>query len=124
MTDEIRATVDQYVERFNAGDFDGVAALFTDDATQEDPVGTPPNVGREAIRQFFANLEGVGKPQLNVLHDPIVIGNEAMLTFSVLTEIGDQKITMPFVVDHMTLADDGRIANIRAFFDPTSMIVE
>ena len=124
MSDAIRTTVEQYVTRFNAGDFDGVVALFTEDASQEDPVGTPPNVGHEAIRQFFANVEGVGKPQLKVLHDPIIVGNEAVLTFSVITEIGDQKVTVPFVVDHMTLADDGRIAKIRAFFDPTSMTVE
>jgi steroid delta-isomerase len=124
MSDAIRETVNQYVARFNAGDFDGVVALFTEDATQEDPVGTPANVGHAAIRQFFANVEGVGKPQLNVLHDPVIVGNEAMLTFSVVTEIGAQKVTVPFVVDHMTLADDGRIAKLRAFFDPTTMTVE
>ena len=124
MSDTIRETINQYVARFNTGDFDGLVALFTEDATQEDPVGTPANVGHAAIRQFFANIEGVGKPQLNVLHDPIIVGNEAMLTFSVITEIGDQKVTVPFVVDHMTLGDDGRIAKLRAFFDPTSMTVE
>jgi steroid delta-isomerase len=124
MSDAIRETLEQYVARFNAGDFDGLVALFAEDASQEDPVGTPPNVGHEAIRQFFANVEGVGKPQLNVLHDPVIVGNEAILTFSVITEVGDQKITVPFVVDHMTLTDDGRIAKLRAFFDPTSMTVE
>ncbi|MDX6284824.1 MAG: steroid Delta-isomerase [Frankiales bacterium] len=124
MSDEIRSTIEQYVARFNSGDYDGLVALFADDATQEDPVGTPPNVGHEAIRQFFANLEGVGKPQLNVLHDPIIVGSEAILTFSVVTQVGDQKVTVPFVVDHMTLADDGRIAQLRAFFDPTSVTVE
>jgi steroid delta-isomerase len=124
MSDAILETVRQYVARFNAGDFDGVVALFTEDAAQEDPVGTPANVGHAAIRQFFANVEGVGKPQLNVLHDPIVIGDEAILTFSVITEVGDQKITVPFVVDHMTFDDDGRIAKLRAFFDPAAMTVE
>jgi steroid delta-isomerase len=124
MSDAIRTTLDLYVARFNAGDFDGLVALFTEDATQEDPVGSPANVGHEAIRTFFGTIEAVGKPQINLLNEPIVIGSEAILGFSVITEVGDQTVTVPFVVDHMTFAGDGRIATLRAFFDPTAVTIE
>ena len=45
--------LDRYVERYNAGDLDGVMALYADDAVQ----GMPDGVfeGRAAIRERLAN---------------------------------------------------------------------
>ena len=40
--------LDRYVERYNAGDLDGVMDLYADDAVQNMPDGT--FVGRDAIR--------------------------------------------------------------------------
>lgn len=47
-----RELLDHYVERYNAGDLDGVMALYADDAVQGMPDGT--FKGREAIRQRLA----------------------------------------------------------------------
>lgn len=48
-----RATVEAFVERFNAADADGLAALYAEDAVNHQVVREPV-VGRDAIRAMFA----------------------------------------------------------------------
>ena len=50
--DANRKILDQYVERYNAGDLDGVMDLYADDAVQGMPDGT--YEGRSAIRERLA----------------------------------------------------------------------
>jgi len=47
-----RALLDVYVQRYNAGDLDGVIDLYADDAVQKMPDGS--FEGREAIRERLA----------------------------------------------------------------------
>lgn len=121
MSDAIRATIDSYTKFSTAGDVDGLVALFTEDAVQEDPVGQPPNVGHDAIRTFFQNAQSVGPMELSLAREPIVIGNEAMVFLTVVSHVGDQDVHVPFIADLMTFADDGRIQSVRAFFDPSTI---
>ena len=51
----IKQAVHSYVAAIAAGDIDAIVALFAEDGTAEDPVGSPIHAGREAIRGFFAN---------------------------------------------------------------------
>ena len=117
----IRATIDAYAKYSTAGDIDGLLSLFTEDARQEDPVGQPANVGRDAIRGFFENVKSVGPMELSLARDPIIIGNEAIVFLTVVSHVGDQDVRVPFIADHMTFSDDGRIASLRAFFDPSTI---
>ena len=89
---------------------------FTDDARQEDPVGAPVNVGREAIGKFFD--ENITDLTLSVTAPPIVIGNEVIAFLRVDIMMGDQKMELPRIVDHIVLNDEGtKFASLRAFFD-------
>ncbi len=51
--DAMKATMRTYVERLNAGDLEGVMALYADNATVEDPVGTDVRRGTVEIRAFY-----------------------------------------------------------------------
>jgi steroid delta-isomerase len=51
--EHIRAVMERYAVLMQAADADAIAMLFAEDAVVEDPVGTPPHVGRDAIRAFF-----------------------------------------------------------------------
>ncbi len=124
MSDAIRATIDAYTKFSTAGDLDGLVALFTEDAVQEDPVGQPPNVGHDAIRVFFQNAQSVGPMELSLAREPIIIGNEAIVFLTVVSHVGDQDVHVPFITDHMTFDDDGRIRSLRAFFDPTTITLQ
>ena len=54
---EMRQLIRDYVRAFNARDFDALISIYAEDATLEDPVGTPIQRGRDAIRAFY---EGYG----------------------------------------------------------------
>ncbi|HLV68554.1 MAG TPA: nuclear transport factor 2 family protein [Polyangiaceae bacterium] len=47
-----RAVIEQWVERFNAADIDGLAALYHDDAVNHQ-VANEPVTGKAAIRAMF-----------------------------------------------------------------------
>ena len=48
-----RKTLDRWIERFNAGDADGIAALYAEDAVNHQ-VALEPVFGRAAIHAMFA----------------------------------------------------------------------
>jgi steroid delta-isomerase len=124
MSDAIRSTIDAYAKYSTAGDIDGLVGLFTEDARQEDPVGQPANVGHDAIRGFFDNVKAVGPMELSLARVPIIIGSEAIVFLTVVSHVGDQDVHVPFIADHMTFADDGRIQSLRAFFDPATITMK
>ncbi|UED87441.1 nuclear transport factor 2 family protein [Streptomyces profundus] len=50
----------EYCRLLNAGDLEGVLALFDPRVTFEDPVGTPPRAGKEAVREYLAGVIDAG----------------------------------------------------------------
>ncbi|CAN5845786.1 nuclear transport factor 2 family protein [soil metagenome] len=121
-TDEMRATLDHYVERFSAGDADGWVALFTEDAVQEDPVGGPPNTGHEGVARFYRTTrETFGEAELRLREEPIIIGNEAVMLLEALAGPAYARVRIPLIVDVVTFADDARISSLRAFWDMGSI---
>ena len=114
-TEDTRLLLDNYCDAMNERDRERWLDCFADDAVQEDPVGTTPNVGRTAIGAFFdANPISV---HLYQTQDPLVIGREVLAFFAVDTEIDGTPMFLPRIVDHIVLTDDGlRFARLRAFF--------
>ncbi len=122
-TESIQATIDRYIERFSSGDGAGWAALFAEDATQEDPVGTPVNVGRQAIRAFYERTAAMfgGALTLVAKEDPVIIGHEAALSLYAVAGAGESRVRMPRIIDHMTFDDDANITALRAFWTMDSI---
>ncbi|MFC9786703.1 nuclear transport factor 2 family protein [Rhodococcus sp. NPDC127528] len=109
--DEIRSAVTKYLAAVGDGTSADVAALYAEDATLEDPVGTEPKVGRAAIQEFYSALDAVkNKTELLSLR---VAGNTAAFHFRVITEAGEQTITVE-PIDVMTFDDEARITSMRA----------
>ena len=119
--DAVRALLERYCTAMNERNREPWLDCFAGDAVQEDPVGTPPNVGREAIAKFFdANDIPV---TLSVTQDPLVIGNEVLAFFKVTAEMGGQMMTIPRIIDHIVLTEDGtRFQSLRAFFDFAELV--
>ncbi|MGK5554558.1 nuclear transport factor 2 family protein [Actinomadura kijaniata] len=111
--EHMKRVLQSYVDGFNAGDAAAVAALFADDAVIEDPVGTPPVKGREAIDEFYANAVSAGTRL--TLDAPIrgSHGDRAAMAFTV--EVTGLRIR---VIDAMTFDDQGRITRMEAFWGP------
>ncbi len=118
--ERIREVVEAYVDRVANGTVDEVLALYADDATVEDPVGTEVRSTPEAIREFYAPLESL--EQTGHLIAARIAGGQAAFQFELATKAGDQTYTLS-PIDVMTFDDDGRITSMRAFWGNDDMVV-
>ena len=113
------AVVHAYIDAFERGDADAAAALFTADASVEDPVGTPPKQGHAAIREFYAGSMATGA-KLELLGDPRCAADYVAFPFAVKLEWQGRKQVIE-VIDTFRVNADGKITEMRAFFGPSNM---
>ena len=119
-TQRIRATVHAYLDAVAAGVAADIAALYAEDATLEDPVGSEPRVGRAAITEFYKGVEATeNTTELLTLR---IGGSTAAFHFRVVTKAGDQIYEIE-PIDIMTFDDEGRITSMRAVWAPSDMRV-
>lgn len=113
--DEICRLCDDYMTAVSAHDLDTLMALFAPGAEQQEPVGTPPNVGHDAIRGFFAASRQV--PFTMTRMGPVtVVGNRALFMARVRIELADGVREMT-TADVFTVDDQCRIVELLAFPD-------
>jgi len=118
--ERIRQVVDDYVRLVGTGTADEIVALYAEDATVEDPVGTAVRTGHGPIREFYAGLEGL-QQETRVIAVRIA-GGEAAFHFEIVTRAGDKTYTLsPF--DAMTFDDDGLITTMRAYWGDADMAI-
>ncbi|GAB3660765.1 nuclear transport factor 2 family protein [Actinocorallia lasiicapitis] len=110
----MKAVLQSYVDGFAAGDAAALAALYTDDAVIEDPVGHPEITGRAAIEEFYAGAVASGAKI--TLDAPIrgSHGAKAAMAFTVDVP-GLLRIR---VIDTMTFDAAGKITRMEAFWGP------
>lgn len=116
---KMEAAVHAYVAAFEAGSADQVAALYAQDATVEDPIGSPIHAGREAIRAFYAESMKTGAKLK--LEGPVrVAGDYAVFPFSVNLNYdgGPKRID---VIDTFRFNEANEVVEMRAFWGPTNM---
>jgi len=118
MTDDTHkiAAVHAYVDGFARGDADAIAELFADDATVEDPVGTPIKVGKAEILEFYRFSMATGA-KLELLGDPRCAGDCVAFPFAVNLEHGGGPMVIA-VIDTFRFDQAGKIAEMRAFWGP------
>ncbi|MEU5274456.1 nuclear transport factor 2 family protein [Streptomyces hygroscopicus] len=111
----------EYARRMNAGDVEAVLELFSDDIVFEDPVGAPPLIGKDALREHIAWSiacqvhETPGRPVTSmdgrrvVVPTTVTVYAPAKLTFSIIGVI--------------ELGDDGLVHHAQAFWGITDTTV-
>ena len=117
--EQLTAAVHAYVAGFAAGDPDAIAALFAEDATVEDPVGTEIRRGKPAIREFYAYSMSTGA-KLELLGDPRCAADYVAFPFAVLLEWQGNKSRIE-VIDTFRIDDAGKITEMRAYWGPANM---
>lgn len=116
----ITETVTRYLDRLAALDKEGWLALWTDDATMEDPVGSPLKEGKAAIGEFIDGVAQMVDGMETRLAGPVnVCGNEAAFQFEIRPLVGGERFVVT-AYDVMTFDDDARITSQRAFVDHAS----
>lgn len=119
--EDIRATVARYTETMSAADKEGWLALFNPDASLEDPVGTDPHRGIEAIGAFFDLAQSLADSITLVRTGPTrVAGREAAFPMQAISDLGGTRMVID-IIDVMSFDDEARITSMRAFWDPAEM---
>lgn len=109
--------VERYLACHGATDLEAVVALFADDATLEDPVGTPVLRGREAIRAFYrATHARNGRLVFERVGPLLVAGDELALHVRARLERAPASPGMDVIYTLRLEPEDGRILALRAFF--------
>ena len=116
----MKATLQAYVDRINAGDAAGVLALFAPGATIEDPIGSPIKSGDD-LPAWFADTVAFDSRITPVTPLRASHANEALVVFDVeFTPPGSPRLRIRSA-DACTFDSQGRITSLRAFWGPDDM---
>ncbi|MCY1281326.1 Steroid Delta-isomerase [compost metagenome] len=112
---QIRRRMARYVELVDAGDIDGILALYADDAVVEDPVGSPAHVGIAAIGAFYRDGLGRTNARAELTGSVRVAGCSGAMPFRVDLDWGGRPCSI-HVIDVMEFDADGRIRAMKAYW--------
>lgn len=115
-TKVIKEVLEKYVQLVGENDIDGILALYDKDAVVEDPVGTDPHVGIEAIEAFYRN--GLGQAEVSAeLTGPVrttSVGEGAM-PFQVRIKMNGMNMLID-TLDVMKLNEAGKVTSMKAYW--------
>ena len=104
------AAVNKYMEAFSNADMDLIREIYAEDAVVEDPVGSEPYVGIDAIVGFYEGAFATGaKIALN--SDVRCAGNAAAFSFDVLMEGVDLS-----PIDVFEFNEAGKVQSMKAYW--------
>ncbi len=109
------AMVHKYVEAFAKEDMDIIREIYADDATVEDPVGTPLHVGIEAVCAFYEGALKSGA-KLALSGDPRCSGNAVAFPFQVqMPGVGID------IIDVFEFDGEGKVNSMKAYWSGENM---
>jgi steroid Delta-isomerase len=115
----MRVTVEKYLDLVANGTAEDITALYADDATVEDPVGSDPHVGRDAVLKFYKVIEPIKRS--TELVSLKAAGNVAVFEFRIVTYFDQMTIHLN-PVDIMEFGEDGKVTRMRALWGPQDMV--
>lgn len=117
----MRQVVTDYVEAMNSGDRARYVSLFAPDATIEDPVGSDVRKGHDEIGAFWDLVHSLSSRITLVQTGPVrVAGRELAFPMQAVSEVDGAEMVVD-IIDVFVVDDDGKIASMRAFWDPAEM---
>jgi steroid delta-isomerase len=122
--DVISRVIKSYFAATRAMDTEAWLATFAQDATSYDPVGAPPTIGHDGLRQFFtAILDAFDKVGLTEEHI-FIAGNGAAVKWTGQGKGKNGRVVRFEGIDIFELNDEGLIQTIRAYWNPAEVMVQ
>ena len=118
----MRQAMQAYIDTFNRSDAFGIADLYADDATVEDPVGSPLKSGKSAIAEFYKMAVATGAKLSLAAPIRASHSNSAAMAFDVELNM-PQGHAIIRVIDVMTFNDAGKFISMRAYWGKEDMVV-
>ena len=120
-SERVREVAQSYIHLVANGTSEEIVALYAEDATVEDPVGSDPLHGHDAIRAFYAALDPL-RIETSLFAMRTVPGT-AVFHFEIVTHTDDFTVTVA-PIEVMTFDDEGRITSMKAYWGEADMHME
>jgi len=117
----VKASINAYFDSWKTGDIDARAALFADDASFADPVGSPKFDGLEAIRGFWTNAARAPIDTRPEVERVVVCGDEALVVFTMFLDMKGKTVGSLQVHERFVFGPDGKIVELQPFWDMDSV---
>ena len=111
----LQDAIRMYIEAFEKDDLSIIRKLYAEDATLEDPVGSPARHGIEEIIKFYKRPFEMGM-KLKLNGKPRCAGNSVAFSFD-----GVLKGMTISPIDVFGLNADGKVQHMRAYWGPENM---
>jgi len=111
--DVIEDIIRRYLEAFNNRDYDALISLYSQEATLEDPYGSPPIRGAAQIRAFYEQFKD-GNSTLHL--DGAIRAAERAAAFPFKVRMGNEANQVIEVIDSFVFDEAGKIKEMRAFW--------
>lgn len=122
--EQMEAAVEKYFADAMSLDAQRYASNFTEDGVLEDPVGTPPVQGRQAIAASFGSLTALVSQGKAKVQEVIPGGQEAIVNWKInVVTVTGKKIT----IDGMGVFkfdQTGKLQSVREFWDLAAFLAQ
>lgn len=110
------ATVDAYLDACTRQDLAAIRRIYADNAVVEDPVGTDPHRGIDAVVAFYTQALTAGA-RMERIGGVRCAGNSAAFCFDV--HVGGMKIE---VIDVFEFDANGKVVSMKAYWGPDNVV--
>lgn len=117
---QMKQALQAYIDHFNAADPEAIAALYAEDATVEDPVGSEPKRGREAILEFYRMAVQTGAKLSLAAPIRASHADAAAMAFDVNLQMPEGRSVIR-VIDVMRFDEAGRFRSMEAYWGPSDV---
>lgn len=113
MTDAAKKieVVEKYMVAVSTNNLDLIREIYADNAVVEDPVGTPPKEGIDAIMAFYGGFGALGV-KLQLSGNVRCAGNAAAFPFT--AQIGPKTLE---IIDVFEFDNHGKVVSMKAYWN-------
>ena len=120
LVDKIDAAVESYIEFLNTGTAEQIADLYAPSATVEDPIGADIRDTRDQLVEFYSIITNM-EERTATLKWKKIAGDTAVFEFTLVTGTSGMRFEIT-PVDIMVFDADGKIASMRAVWQPSDLV--
>jgi steroid delta-isomerase len=122
--EQIEAAVEEYFASIGSLDVQRFVSNFAPDGALEDPVGTPPVQGAQAIGAFFGAIITPFSEIKPYVQEVIVCGQEAIVNWKLKLKTTTGKVIIIDGMGVFKFNQQGRLQSVREFWDLAAFLAE
>ena len=120
----ISAAIKAYFQAIRDMDMDAWVDTFAEDAVSNDPVGSPPIVGHQKLREFFQSIAGAFEKVGLTENEIFIAGNGAAVKWTGSGTSKQGKSVRDEGIEVFEINVRGKIQRVYAYWNPAEMVAQ